>query len=67
LDIFNHEFIFIIFVLAISMGGSHLLHLLVISVIYFGENSSNVFHTYNFIAWRGPQALAGVARSSMMS
>lgn len=64
--IFNHKFIFITSVSAILMGGSHLLHPLVISVMCFGENSSNVFHTYNFIAWKNPQGLIGTVVQSVL-
>lgn len=28
----------------------------------FGENGNNGFHTYNFIAWKGLQALADAVR-----
>lgn len=45
LDIFTHEFIFTTFVLAISMGGRHLLHPLVIFLWYVLEKIAQMYRT----------------------
>lgn len=45
LDIFNNEFIFNTFVLAISMGESHLLHPLVIFLWYVLEKIAQIYFT----------------------